>query len=279
MRLALVILLLLVVYGSLAQDHRKIVRVPVIFHIFYSDNLADNGINPTAWNKGNSTSNLPAEKIIAELNDLHDDFLLLNKDTVSVDSAFKHLISNPRIEFILADTVLQSGNEKGIRRTKARVGKRRAVVKSPIIAPDKFLNIYIGKFGSSVPSHTPWNNPANDAIFLDYTWVGLGYRMLTHEAGHWLGLQHVFGGSGGWRGDNCQGDGDSISDTPPQRNATDVDCQKCPPHDDIPEQKCDSNPTNYNNYMDYSGCRKMFTHEQVIRMREVIRLHRKKLWP
>ncbi|KAE8256946.1 hypothetical protein A4X03_0g4901 [Tilletia caries] len=52
-------------------------------------------------------------------------------------------------------------------------------------------------------------------------------RAATHEAGHWLGLYHVFGGG-------CSGNGDFVSDTPPQIIET-TGCRTLEHDCDIPE--------------------------------------------
>lgn len=75
--------------------------------------------------------------------------------------------------------------------------------------------------------------------------------------------------------------GDSIYDTPQQRNSTDGGvCTNCPPpFGTAIDQSCDdTQPSNYNNFMDYSGCRKMFTQGQVTYMRNVIQKYRPEIW-
>lgn len=81
-------------------------------------------------------------------------------------------------------------------------------------------------------------------------------KTATHEAGHWLNLEHVF-----YRG--CSNYGDFVDDTPPQKTAT----RGCPVgQDSCTEPGLDS----IENYMDYSydACYNQFTQGQTQRMRD-----------
>jgi hypothetical protein len=81
-------------------------------------------------------------------------------------------------------------------------------------------------------------------------------KTVTHEAGHWLGLDHVFAGG-------CNNWGDHVDDTPPQLIAT----SGCPVgQDSCKEPGLDS----IHNYMDYSydSCYTQFTAGQSARMQD-----------
>lgn len=254
----------------------KVVRVPVIFHIIYSDRYH------SGEDGANVSENLSDDLILAELADLSRDFMLANKDTAQVLEVFKSRIGNPNIEFYLADTLLQAGGTKGILRVETSRNKSTLYKRSAVINPSKYLNVYIGNIGGSfAPSATTWAYPETDAVYLGFDWVGQGYRLLTHEAGHWFGLLHLHG-SGGGNGDrySCSV-GDGIDDTPAQREATQPkgECDDCPPpFGKAVDKSCiQGQPSNYNNFMDYSGCRRMFTIGQVKRIRENIENHRKEL--
>lgn len=87
-------------------------------------------------------------------------------------------------------------------------------------------------------------------------------RTLTHEAGHWLGLYHTFEGG-------CQGSGDSVDDTPPEKEAA----YGCPrKRSTCPGGLLDAT-TNFMNYVD-DACMAGFTEGQGTRIRAQIRTFR-----
>jgi hypothetical protein len=133
------------------------------------------------------------------------------------------------------------------------------------------LNIYLTTAGPYLgwayfPS-TYKTRPFIDGIVVDWeSMVGTSTRYedqydlgktATHEAGHWLGLHHVFQGG-------CSAKGDYVDDTPPQKTAT----FGCPGGQD----SCTKDPgiDSIHNYMDYSfdSCYNQFTAGQAMRMQD-----------
>ncbi|HEU0228871.1 MAG TPA: M43 family zinc metalloprotease, partial [Arachidicoccus soli] len=99
-------------------------------------------------------------------------------------------------------------------------------------------------------------------------------RALTHEIGHFLGLDHVWGPTNNPAEiGNCAKD-DGIYDTPNCEGSVVDSC-------DLTRKTCDTLPDPVQNYMDYSYCTMMFTKDQVEFMRNVLRqqtAQRNNLW-
>ncbi|TFK33021.1 hypothetical protein BDQ12DRAFT_615973 [Crucibulum laeve] len=138
------------------------------------------------------------------------------------------------------------------------------------------LNIYTIGFNATTKtlglSTLPANYtsaPKSDGIILRYTTLPGGSlknynggRTLTHELGHWLGLLHTFT-------DGCEGTGDFVDDTPPEKSAA----SGCPANRDT----CPGGgPDPIHNFMDYTydSCMSEFTKGQVKRMHEMVQLFR-----
>ena len=141
---------------------------------------------------------------------------------------------------------------------------------------DNAMNVYSTSGGGALgwaylPSITESSQSYLDGVVLNWetvpgasdTWAGrfdLG-KTLTHEAGHWVNLEHTFFGG-------CN-KGDFVEDTPPQKTPTSGcpegrDTCKAPGLDPI------------HNYMDYSDdpCYTQFTSGQTQRMRDSWLLYR-----
>ena len=136
---------------------------------------------------------------------------------------------------------------------------------------DNALNIYSTSGGAYLgyaylPEITDTAQAYLDGIVIDWrTMPGVSTEYagvsdegdtLTHEAGHWLNLEHTFFGQ-------CNKNGDFVADTPAQKSAT----SGCPEgKDTCPAPGLDP----IHNYMDYSddSCITQFTPGQVQRMRD-----------
>ena len=131
-----------------------------------------------------------------------------------------------------------------------------------------YLNIWVGNMQSVMGyASVPGSPVEKDGLVISYNVFGtlnksgaydLG-RTAVHEAGHWLGLKHIWG-------DQYCGD-DGVDDTPRQGNFT----PGCPTGF---RSSCENNVTGdmYMNYMDYTGdaCMNLFTEGQKSRMRAAV---------
>lgn len=237
----------------------QIYIVPVVFHV-----LHDYG-----------TENISNEQIYDAINVMNRDNRKLNPDTINIIPEFKDIASKTNIEFRLANVAPDGSCTNGINRVPTILTNdgSNPIIKYGQWAPESYLNIWVVrnmKSGTAGFSQYPSavnnvNTRGLDGIVVRYNYVGSippsslnNQHTLTHEAGHWLNLQHVWGNTND-PGQAC-GD-DEVSDTPVTKGYT-----YCPA---VPANAAICNAgiiENYQNFMDYSYCSNMFTVGQVERM-------------
>jgi PKD repeat protein len=140
--------------------------------------------------------------------------------------------------------------------------KASATGGSQIWDRNKYLNVWICDISNGANSGTagyayrPTNNmlpgASIDGIVLDYNLGMNNDKVFTHEIGHYLGLDHTWGGSG-----SCALD-DGFNDTPNTIGPSFNYAGSCSGN----QMTCGATQTQYENYMDYSNCTVMFSQAQ-----------------
>jgi hypothetical protein len=253
--------------------------IPVIFHVVHEGEPVGTG------------TNVSNAAIMAMFNDLVEDFQLLNADQSQARSGFGFTPADANIDFCLAqqdpnglpltetgvvrvqttETWFDSDNPSEVNAMKS------APLGSPIWDRDDYLNVWICDISNGASSGTAGYayrpqgsflpNSQIDGIVVDYN-LGLNANVLTHEVGHYLGLMHTWGNSGG-----CTDD-DGFSDTPQTAGPSFNYGGSCSGNQSV----CGATQTQYENYMDYSNCTVMFTQEQVNYMDNILNTYRSSLF-
>jgi Pregnancy-associated plasma protein-A len=247
---------------KLIEDKGQKIFIPVVVHVVYN----------------NSRQNISDEQIFSQLRILDQDFTRNNPDTVNTLMVFRPIAGNANIDFFLPTKDELGNPTNGISRTYTTHGP---FANDDIHFNDtggknawptnKYLNIWIadladGVFGFSAPLGS---DPLVVGVTIDYSFFGTigtvsapfnGGRTATHEIGHWMGLNHLWGSSGG-----CVDD-DNIVDTP-QQSGPSAGCN-------LTRISC-GNLNMIQNFMDTSddGCMNLFTQGQVSEMRKNIFLY------
>ncbi|MES2514065.1 MAG: M43 family zinc metalloprotease [Bacteroidota bacterium] len=235
--------------------------IPVVFHILH------NG----------GPENISDAQVVDALYILNRDFAKKNGDTLYLIPEFKSLADSTKIQFALATKDPNGNCTNGIIHYSdpdTDWDDASSTLYQYTWDPTMYMNVYVVKsitlssgFGAAgytyFPGSLPTSSPADAIVLLNNYFGSIGTgnpflsRVLTHEVGHWLGLYHVFGYTNG-AGVDCSGD-DFVSDTPPTQGYL-----SCPNASNPSSyQICTPGVSeNYQNYMDYSYCVKMFTQEQ-----------------
>lgn len=246
-----------------------VVTIPVVVHVIHNNEAIGTG------------TNISDAQIQSQIDILSKDFRLLNPDSLLPSHPFWPYTCDVLIQFCLARQTPVGQPSTGIERIYGGLDwsmSDAATILKPqtIWDPSRFLNLWTVDWGSANPdllgfAQFPGGPDSTDGVVIGYTYFGntgtvsspfnLG-RTATHEIGHWLGLQHIWG-------DATCGD-DFIADTPPQVS----DNANCPTFPRRPFNSCgsDANGEMFMNYMDYvdDRCMVMFTYEQAVRMNSTL---------
>ncbi|MFN8278030.1 MAG: M43 family zinc metalloprotease [Chitinophagales bacterium] len=254
-----------------------VIYIPVVYHVIHNGDAIGTG------------ENISDAQLKSQIDVMNIHFAFLNFDTGTIPAPFRAITGDAKIQFCLAQFDPNGNPTTGINRYNLNNpdwddNMMEAVVK-PATRWDyrKYLNIWVIRPGDTMSSEgtlaytTPsfWGWGSLDGIVSRYNCIGTtgalqaGYTLgktITHEVGHWLGLNHTWGPNNG--GSATCSDDDGISDTPKQFDLT-GSCATFP----LTDQCTTTSPgIMFMNYMDYppDACRTMFSNGQIARMRSVI---------
>jgi|GEM_PF-2467560 len=274
-------LLMLMACGLVfGQDDGRKIRIPVIFHVLYIGPVPDTTQFHDSRAAGNQSYYLTRTILNNELADLDADMQQHNTDIATAIPEYTDVTGNPNIHFFIQQVIYVP-----VARWKANPRDDNNISfihqQSPVVDPAHFLNVYTGDIyynrqqtaGVSPVRVNASTNQTDDAVNISWQWTGWHYRLLTHEVGHWLGLWHTW--------DRSQLSRTHVTDIPLQHRYTDMDCDHCAGEPGYPDRLVRTpgfSHSNFNNFMDYSGCRVMFSRQQAAVIRDVVRRFRAAIW-
>ena len=259
---------------------RVIYNIPLVFHVIHNGGV----------------ENISSDQIRDAVAILNRDFRLQNADANTVQSTFSGMPADIEIEFQLATKAPNGQCFSGITRTQSPLtnsGANGQNQVSAIIAGNdvyngtwpgnKYLNIFVVNDADGAAGYT--TNPSNwsgssmtNGIWVLHDYVGsigtsdtYSSRTLTHEVGHWLNLDHLWGNNNNpGNASSCSQD-DAVDDTPRCIGVTSCNLNSNTCSNDAIDGYWTSDVIdNVENYMEYSYCNKMFTTGQKNRMRSAL---------
>jgi hypothetical protein len=239
--------------GTAQRTSAITVTIPVVVHVLY----------------GTASENISDAQIQSQIDVLNEDYHKLNADANKVPSVFAGLAADVGIQFTLAKRTPAGVATTGIERKSQAApsggwgtsDKIKKTTYGGLAAWDatKYLNLWVGTIGGGILGYAqfPGGAAATDGVVISPVYFGrtgtvtapynLG-RTASHEVGHWLNLNHIWGDDG----TACTGT-DNVADTP---NQADENYGK----PTFPQVSCSNGPNGdmFMNYMDYVDDAAMF---------------------
>ena len=258
--------------GELTAARPGVTRIPVVVHV--------------VWNT--ASQNISDAQIASQITVLNRDFRRTNPDVNNTPAPFLPLTADARVEFYLATVNPQGAPTSGIQRRQTTVVsfsgnnavKAQATGGLDAWPANRYLNIWACQLDGGLLGYAqfPGGPAATDGVVVRNTAFGtvgtaappfhLG-RTATHEVGHWLNLNHIWGDDG----TGCGGT-DNVADTPNQGGSR-VGAPI------FPQVSCGNGPNGdmFMNYMDYvnDAAMFMFTAGQVARMQSCLDVARNQI--
>jgi len=251
--------------GSTSKRVKKApLTIPVVVHVVYRT----------------PAENIPDAQITSQIDALNRDYSASNADKVNTPPVWAGLIQDTQVRFTLATKDPKGKPTTGITRTKTKAVsfsthdkmKHASMGGADAWPASKYLNLWVCTLGGGLLGYAqfPGGAAATDGVVILNTAFGttgtatapfnLG-RTATHEVGHWLNLNHIWGDTS-----DCSGT-DHVADTP-NAQAPNFGVPS------FPHITCSNGPSGdmFMNYMDYVDDKAMvmFTHGQVARMQATL---------
>ena len=254
------------------------VTVPVVVHIVFS------GTSNSGF-----TTGITDAQVADALRVLNLDYSKTNPDTISVIPAFVSRVANVGFRFRLAKLDPTGNCTTGITRTYntsayANIASDSTDALKRLVRwdPSRYLNVWVvngisGSLGVAGYAYLPCNGGVADGIVILNQYFGTigtasgnaNRHVLSHEVGHYFGLQHTRGNSPTpGVASNCGLD-DGIADTPNTSGTYTCNLAYSPCTDPATSQPI---LANVQNFMDYASCPNMFTTGQRAVMRAALTL-------